>query len=217
STQGAVRLLTAHRSKGLEWDLVVVAGVQDGVWPDLRRRGSLLDADAVDRDAPRPAPSTGRLLAEERRLFYVALTRARRQLVVTAVSGVDDESERPSRFLDELGLPVPEVGLAGTGLLSAGSLVARLRRAVVDDATDEPDRDRAAAQLAALAGAIADDGTPLVPSAHPSRWWGVAEPTPGALPVRPPDQRVALSGSTVSSFETCPRRWFLDHEVHAQG
>src|SRR5439155_4293096 len=145
---GAVRLLTAHRSKGLEWDLVVVAGVQDGVWPDLRRRGSLLDADAVDRDAPRPPPSTGRLLAEERRLFYVALTRARRQLVVTAVSGVDDESERPSRFLDELGLPVPEVGLAGTGLLSAGSLVARLRRAVVDDATDEPDRDRAAAQLA---------------------------------------------------------------------
>ena len=31
SAHGAVRLLTAHRSKGLEWDLVVVAGVQDGV------------------------------------------------------------------------------------------------------------------------------------------------------------------------------------------
>ncbi len=38
----AVRLLTAHRSKGLEWRLVVVAHVQDGSWPDLRRRGSLL-------------------------------------------------------------------------------------------------------------------------------------------------------------------------------
>jgi superfamily I DNA/RNA helicase len=38
----AVRLLTAHRAKGLEWRYVVVAGVQEGVWPDLRRRGSLL-------------------------------------------------------------------------------------------------------------------------------------------------------------------------------
>ena len=35
-TGDAVRLLTAHRSKGLEWEFVVVAGVQEGVWPDLR-------------------------------------------------------------------------------------------------------------------------------------------------------------------------------------
>jgi superfamily I DNA/RNA helicase len=35
----AVRLLTAHRAKGLEWRLVVVAGVQEGVWPDVRHRG----------------------------------------------------------------------------------------------------------------------------------------------------------------------------------
>ncbi len=46
----AVRLMTAHRSKGLEWNLVVVAGVQEGLWPDLRRRGSLLEADRIGRD-----------------------------------------------------------------------------------------------------------------------------------------------------------------------
>ena len=217
STRGAVRLLTAHRSKGLEWDLVVVAGVQDGVWPDLRRRGSLLDAPSIDLDRPRPVPSNAWLLAEERRLFYVAVTRARRRIVVTAVSGVDDESERPSRFLDELGLPLPDVGLAGTGLLSAGSLVARLRRAVGDEHTTEADRSRAARELARLATAVAEDGTPLVPAAHPARWWGVAEPTDGPAPVRSRDRRIALSGSTVSSFDTCPRRWFLDHEVHAAG
>lgn len=217
SAHGAVRLLTAHRSKGLEWDLVVVAGVQDGVWPDLRRRGSLLDADSVDRDRPRPAPSTGMLLAEERRLLYVALTRARRRLVITAVSGVDDESDRPSRFLDELGLAAPEVGLSGGGQLSSGSLVARLRRSLVDESSSPEDGETAAVELARLAAAVGDDGVPLVPSAHPDRWWGVREPTTGAEPVRAPDRRVALSGSTVSSFETCPRRWFLDHEVHAQG
>ncbi|HET7531089.1 MAG TPA: ATP-dependent DNA helicase [Mycobacteriales bacterium] len=218
SMGGAVRLLTAHRSKGLEWDLVVVADVQDGVWPDLRRRGSLLEADAVDVKGPRPAPSSGQLLAEERRLFYVALTRARRRLVVTAVSGVDDESDRPSRFLDELGLTVPDVTLAGTGgLLSASSLVARLRRALVDEGISHTDRADAARRLADLATAVDSAGVPLVPTAHPDRWWGLVEPTAGAEPVRPTDKRISLSGSAVSSYEQCPRRWFLDREVHAQG
>ncbi|MFF3851554.1 ATP-dependent helicase [Micromonospora sp. NPDC002575] len=43
----AVRLLTAHAAKGLEWDLVAVAGVQEGVWPDLRLRGSLLGSERL--------------------------------------------------------------------------------------------------------------------------------------------------------------------------
>jgi len=217
SAGGSVRLLTAHRSKGLEWELVVVAGVQEGVWPDLRRRGSLLDADAIDRDRPRAPASTAMLLADERRLFYVALTRARRRLVVTAVSGVDDESERPSRFLDELGMDLPAVGLSGTGLLAAGSLVARLRRTLTDDNASGDDRDEAARLLAQLALEVTDDGEPLVRPAHPDNWWGVAEPSAGPIPVRPTDRPLTLSGSTVSSLQTCPRRWFLDREVHAQG
>ncbi len=45
----AVRLLTAHRSKGLEWDLVVVAHVQQDGWPDLRRRSTMLQADRIGR------------------------------------------------------------------------------------------------------------------------------------------------------------------------
>jgi len=41
----AVAVLTAHASKGLEWDLVCVANVQEGSWPDFRRRGSLLGSE----------------------------------------------------------------------------------------------------------------------------------------------------------------------------
>ena len=40
-------MLTAHASKGLEWDLVCVAHVQEGTWPDLRRRGSLLGSELL--------------------------------------------------------------------------------------------------------------------------------------------------------------------------
>ena len=46
-----MRLLTAHRSKGLEWRLVVVAHVQAEAWPDLRRRSTLLQADFTDSTA----------------------------------------------------------------------------------------------------------------------------------------------------------------------
>ncbi|HEX5598174.1 MAG TPA: ATP-dependent DNA helicase [Micromonosporaceae bacterium] len=113
----AVRLLTAHAAKGLEWDVVALAGVQEGIWPDLRLRGSLLGSERlVDVLAGRAdgagavaslVGQTSALLDEERRLFYVAATRARRRLLVSAVAsaavGGSDHEEQPSRFLYELG------------------------------------------------------------------------------------------------------------------
>ena len=219
----AVRLLTAHRSKGLEWSLVVVAGVQDGWWPDLRRRGSLLEPDRLGVDRVVDVTSTKELLADERRLFYVACTRAKHRLVVTAVASLDDSGERPSRFLDELGLrdvtdesSAPVVHHGGTELLAVHSLVARLRRCLQDPSADGDLQASAAAVLADLADAR-DDGEPLVPSADPVGWWGLVDVTPGVGPVRDPDQPVRLSGSGVASFESCPLRWFLEREVHARG
>ncbi|MGK5445000.1 ATP-dependent helicase [Micromonospora sp. URMC 105] len=124
----AVRLLTAHAAKGLEWDLVAVAGVQEGIWPDLRLRGSLLGSERLVDVLAGRADGTGTraslvgqtsaLLDEERRLFHVAVTRARHRLLVTAVAsaavGGDDHEEQPSRFLHELGVTEPPAtGAAG--------------------------------------------------------------------------------------------------------
>ena len=217
ATSGAVRLLTAHRSKGLEWDVVIVADVQEDIWPDLRRRGSLLDADEVDVDDVRPAPTTQQLLVDERRLFYVALTRARRRCIVTAVNAIDEAGARPSRFLDEVVDGLPATRLAGVDLLSPASLVARLRRVLQDAASSEPLRTAAAARLARLAAARADDGSPLVPVADPQSWWGVRDWTPGVRSIRDPAKPLRLSGSAVASYEMCPLRWFLEREVNAGG
>ncbi|MFF7193925.1 ATP-dependent helicase [Streptomyces sp. NPDC008079] len=212
----AVRLMTAHRSKGLEWRLVVVAGVQDGVWPDLRRRGSLLEADRIGTDGLAPPLSQGALLAEERRLFYVAATRARERLLVTAVKSANDDGDQPSRFLAELGVPPQDVTHRSRRPLAVAALVAELRATTVDPAASPALRDAAARRLAKLA-ALNDDGYALVPAAHPDRWWGLYEPTRSTVPLRDRDQPVVLSGSALDQLaNTCALQWFLGREVKAE-
>jgi ATP-dependent exoDNAse (exonuclease V) beta subunit len=214
----SVRLLTAHRSKGLEWDLVVVAGLQDDVWPDLRRRGSLLDADRVDAGAElRLSPTVQSMLTDERRLFYVAMTRARQQLVLTGVRSLDDAGVQPSRFLDDIVDELPPTRLAGTDLLAPSSLVARLRRALQDDTSSPGLKAAAARRLATLAQASAADGVPLVPVASTQAWWGLADWTPGVVELHNSAEPLPLSGSSVAAYETCPLRWFFEHEVKARG
>ncbi|WP_079062534.1 ATP-dependent helicase [Streptomyces pseudovenezuelae] len=212
----AVRLMTAHRSKGLEWRLVVVAGVQEGLWPDLRRRGSLLEADRIGRDGLAEPLTPGALLAEERRLFYVAATRARERLVVTAVKAPADDGDQPSRFLTELGVEPKDVTGRPRRPLSVAALVAELRATTVDPRVSDTLREAAARRLARLAALADEDGRPLVPSAHPYRWWGMFEPTESKVPLRNRDQPVVLSGSALDQLaNTCALQWFLGREVKA--
>ncbi|MFF7455916.1 ATP-dependent helicase [Kitasatospora sp. NPDC008115] len=230
----AVRLMTAHRSKGLEWRLVVVAGVQDGLWPDLRRRGSLLEADRIGRDGLAEPLTPTALLAEERRLFYVAATRAKDRLVVTAVKAPADDGDQPSRFLRELyredvdprtgrvlrrtpQVVVEDVTHRPRRPLAVPALVAELR-AVTVDATRSPELRRAAAErLATLALATDDENRPLVPAARPESWWGLEDPTAAPDPLRSADLPVRLSGSGLEQLENCSLQWFLDKEVKARG
>jgi superfamily I DNA/RNA helicase/RecB family exonuclease len=211
----AVALLTAHAARGREWDVVAVPGVQEGSWPDLRLRGSLLGnerlVDLVGGVAEPGRETVSRLaplLAEERRLFYVACTRARHTLLVSAVQG---EDEQPSRFLDELD-PVPAtqadrpVHRPGRSLVLA-ELVGELRRAVCEpDNGDDPAaaerRRRAAVQLARLAAAG-------VPGAHPDDWYGLA-PVSSDAPLRTPGEIVPVSPSDVEKIVRCPLRWVLE-------
>ncbi|MDX3594906.1 ATP-dependent DNA helicase [Streptomyces sp. ID03-2B] len=212
----AVRLMTAHRSKGLQWRLVVVAGVQEGVWPDLRRRGSLLEADRIGRDGLAEPLTPGALLAEERRLFYVAATRARDRLIVTAVKAPADDGDQPSRFLTELGVEPRDVTGRPRRPLAVAALVAELRATTVDPAASAALREAAAHRLARLAALTDDEGQPLVPAAHPYRWWGLEEPTRSAVPLRDRDQPVTLSGSALNQLaNTCALQWFLGREVKA--
>jgi RecB family exonuclease len=213
----AVAILTAHAAKGLEWDVVCVAGVQEGSWPDVRMRGSFLGSerlvDIVRRGgddlppAEASAVTLSRLLAEERRLFYVAVTRARKQLIVTAVES-EREGLAPSRFLDELD-PRPGADVAERRHLaevaqpiSLVALVAELRQRLSDPATSDDVRTAAAAHLARLAAAGAR-------GADPDGWWGLTDLSDDS-PVRREGEVVTVSPSRVDAFLRCELRWFLE-------
>ncbi|WFE26822.1 ATP-dependent DNA helicase [Solwaraspora sp. WMMD791] len=221
----AVRLLTAHAAKGLEWDVVAVAGVQEGVWPDLRLRGSLLGSERlVDVLSGRSdgaglsaslVAQTSALLDEERRLFYVAVTRARRRLLVTAVASAGvgglDHEEQPSRFLHELGVSAVDADGEEPPTLPVGrpprsltlpALVAELRTVVTDQAAAPERRHEAAAVLGRLAVAG-------VPGAHPDDWWGL-RPLSDDRPLVDDGEPVRVTPSTMESALRCSLRWLLE-------
>ncbi|MGN5235600.1 MULTISPECIES: PD-(D/E)XK nuclease family protein [unclassified Rhodococcus (in: high G+C Gram-positive bacteria)] len=226
----AVTISSAHSAAGREWDVVVVAGVQEGLWPSLRARGTLLGiealidavsgADGGDGSSTRLS-RTAPLLADERRLFLVACSRARTRLVVTAVDSVGGDTELVrSRFVDEL-LGSDDQSVSDeprvpdevrTRVLALPTLVAELRSVVCDPvlAQHEPDRvHRAAVQLARLARAG-------VQGAHPEKWYGTADPST-ALSLWEPDDAVRLSPSTVEQLVTCPLRWMFERHGGSDG
>ena len=113
--EGLVTLMTLHNAKGLEYPIVFIAGCEDGVFPHSR---------AIDEGG----------LEEERRLFYVGVTRAMRQLYLTyarrrAVFGAQTLGMR-SRFLDEIPADLLEEPPAAGAVWAAVGGLRRDRRAL---------------------------------------------------------------------------------------
>jgi hypothetical protein len=158
-------------------------------------------------DLPPQVVDPAAVLDQERQLFYVAATRARRRLIATSVV---DQDTVPSRFLFELagseedlptGWPTGRDGAQRRGL-QLTDLVADLRRAVTDPAAPEHVVAAAATQLARLSEAG-------VVGAHPREWYGLA----GLTTQRPPvaaGTAVTVTPSTVDSLMSCGLRGVLE-------
>jgi RecB family exonuclease len=204
----AVEVLTPQASAGRHWDVVAVVGVQEGVWPDLRLRDTLLGSQALvaavhgrpvgGPEALRAAQAQVR--SDELRQFLVAVSRADARLLVTAVASTDDQ---PSGFvdlvdpayreLDPVDVPAP---------LTLRGVVGQLRRTAVRSQRegDRVRRDEAVEMLVQLAREGVD-------GADPRAWWD----SRGVSTDRPlvPQGPVRVSPSRVQDFMDCELRWLL--------
>jgi RecB family exonuclease len=128
------------------------------------------------------------------------------------VASAEEDGDRPSRFTQELGVVPVEVTGRPRRPLSLTGIVAELRRTAADPATPAPLRDAAVRRLARLA--LERRGSaPLVPAADPATWWGTRSRSVSPHPLRPVDEPVSISPSTLDALLACPARWFLEHEA----
>lgn len=209
----AVELMTPASAAGREWPVVIVAGLQEGVWPNTRLRGELLGstlyADAVEHGVEYalqrgPLSRLREIRYDELRSFSTAVSRARDVLICTAVAS---EDEQPSSFLDYVAPLQPDQDARGfTSVerpLTLRALVAELRQYAQLDGRFAAESDEAARVLARLATA-----DPPVPGAHPHSWWGLA-PLTSDERIVPPGGTVYVSPSKVESVHKSPLDWFV--------
>ncbi|WP_291049378.1 UrvD/REP family ATP-dependent DNA helicase [Herbiconiux sp.] len=202
SRSESVLVTTPSGAVGASVEIVVVAGLQESVWPNLRLRGSLLHAPRLSAVASGAAADLDQaddtradVLADELRMFALAVSRSSRTTVLSCVANDD---EQPSPFFGF----APDAGeySAPRHPLSLRGLTGSLRRRVAVDG----DR-RAASVLARLA-------TERVPGAHPSDWYGLKQSSTEEPVLDPadPDALVRVSPSRIEAFEQSPLMWFID-------
>jgi len=208
-----VSILTTHAAKGRQWSVVAVAGVEEGVWPNLTPRGSLLGSErlvesqregsAIDRTSREyQLAALAALKDDERRLFYNAITRAKSSLIITTTVG---EDARPSQFFSEvveiLNIDEEELSAVESGIyLTPARLVGALRKEA--ESADSARSQEAISILAYLHQA----GLRV---ANPDSWYGAKEIS-SAAPLFSDTETISLSPSSLDTLHKCPLKWAFE-------
>ena len=217
---GIVRVLTPAAVAGESFDTVILAGLNEGAWPNLRLRSGILGAAdlALHLDNPGIALNRAELRAlrrsanlnDEIRLAVAALSRARNRILVTAVESEDTAPSALFRVLcndaRSTGMPF---GWVASALASANpgpfpetrQLVAALARALAVEPRESPGRTH----LASLLAALEREG---VESANPETWYH-QDLTRTDAPF-PSGSTLTLSPSSLATASQCPRAFLLE-------
>ncbi|MDP9479874.1 MAG: ATP-dependent helicase, partial [Actinomycetota bacterium] len=196
--EGAVRILTVHGSKGLEFEAVFVSGLTDERFPVRARGVQLVDQGLLSGKGPTArADLESRHLSEERRLLYVAITRAKTYLYMSGVEESAEDGAKASPFLRELEDRLVELeGRSRTRRFwtSREEAVEELRRIACDTSASTGARFAACRALAEM-------------KEDPRSWWRYADSIPDRSPEPLP---LELDDDGLVSHMNCPRRAFME-------
>ena len=191
SAGDAVQLMTAHGAKGLEFEHVFVIRLCRGSFPVRNRRPIFEFPDALMKEE---LPKGDHHILEERRLFYVALTRARKRLTLTTVSR---ERTKPSPFLEDI---EQEMGRLGKDVQHLSPRVS-----VEQPAAKAPPSQEAHAPAGELFPGAASG--PYEPS-RIGKWAGAYRPP---LPVP-----LELSPESIETYRSCPQKYLFGRGWHVR-
>ena len=200
-----VQIMTVHSAKGLEWQYVALAGMQEGSWPNLKQRGSLLGSErlveifrhGISNPDQLDAISASGLAEDEMRLLNVATTRATKELIITAIA---QEDNQPSRYFEKFTGDDYQL-TQNERSITQPALVAALRRmAMRSDSKDEILFATSALKTLASNG---------VRAADPKNWVGNL-PISTQLPVISAKEQLRISPSSLESFSECGLKWMLE-------
>lgn len=199
-----VELHTPASAASQQWSIVIIVGLQEKVWPNLRIRGDLLAVtELVDvfENQKRDHTSIIRdIWFDELRTFSVAISRAKQELSCIAVVS---ETEQPSVFCQILqdNIFVENKLTVVENTLNLREIVAKLRQILQNETSPVSAKLEAAQHLAKLSAQN-------IVGAHPKDWWGLL-PLSSTKPIREANELVTVSPSKIEQAQKCPLCWFI--------
>jgi DNA helicase-2/ATP-dependent DNA helicase PcrA len=212
----AVQMMTVHAAKGLEFPIVFVISVARQRFPHREETPVIEFPDELRKGPPAPANIHAQ---EERRLFYVAMTRARERLYISSVA-----KNRSSSFVEELlahpvvasrdieRIAVPALGVRGSG----SGIRETLPKPKTPDPNPEPripDPTTASppsAPQAPLQRSLFEDTATAMPRDLAAVYPPISE-WAGAPLAETPDGKVVLSASAIEAYLDCPLKFKFIH------
>jgi DNA helicase-2/ATP-dependent DNA helicase PcrA len=210
----AVQMMSVHAAKGLEFPIVFVLSVAPRRFPATERRAVIEFPDEL-RKGPLPPPNIH--IQEERRLFFVALTRAKDRLYVCSVAA---PGKKPSKFIDDLladrvveARDIERVQVREWTVIPAQAGIQSVGRAPAK--VSGVDSRPSASSGQALRGNDGGEGTAQqelfgemgeAAGVHPP----IAE-WAGREPEIKPGEKLRLSASAIEDYEDCPLKFKFGH------
>ncbi|MEN9752005.1 MAG: hypothetical protein RLZZ600_1052, partial [Actinomycetota bacterium] len=221
SESDAVLVCTPAAVIGAEYEIVAVSAVQEGIWPNLRLRGSLMHAPAINDEELPTDDQRQQVRSDELRMFALAISRPTRHLIVSGVSGAEQLVSPFARYIEPLAtLPGGEINEAtnrSTYPLTLRGIVGHQRRALTAAIKEHGEHSTQARQAAASLAYLAAHE---VAAASPDAWYGlkgVSTELPVALLNGEPGETVYVSPSKLEKWQDNQLAWFLSTTVGYEG
>lgn len=196
SLLAAVQVITPASIMARRFPVVILPRLQEGIWPNLRPRNSLLAAASIEaflrQSSDDPLAPTRSELQHELRSFYKAVGSAEEAVYFSAVQ---QEDESPSQFFNLIGVELPNPR-SYRREQDIRARVAKTRHQFSQNQTNE---------LAAKLAAYAHLGAP---GAHPQLWYGTRAYS-SLQPIAQGESGPTVSPSQLEKFSLCPLHWFI--------